>query len=1161
VKCAKCGTENPEGARFCNACGTELAGAGRLEDPSTRIAEFRLVTILFADIVGSTELGQQLGAEMAQGVLDRCLQRVSKAVDEFGGNVARLMGDGLLAFFGAPVSHEDDAERAALAALRMHHSIGEYAGEIRMALQLRIGINTGRVVMGDVGGEALTEYTAMGDPINLAARLQTAAEPGQTLLGENTARLIRHRFELEDRAGLTLKGFQGGVTAFRLVAERLTAEPERGISGLPSPLIGRESERSKLGELVHGLAAGRGAIASVLGEPGIGKSRLLQQVAADTASDDVRWVEGRAYSYAEDQPYGVILDLLGELLHLAPDDTPALLDLKLERGLVPLLGESADDIWPYLAMLLGAPVPTAASATLQGLDASTLNQRIAGAVCRTIEAHAARQPLCLVFDDLHWGDLSSLNLIQTLLLSTETAPILLFLLYRPERDKPCWKLKVKAETDFPHRYVELTLGPLDGASSGELIDSLLQVVSLPEPIRDRICDVSEGNPFFLEELIRDLIEEGQLVRSDGGWTIGQTEAHLRVPDTLEKVVQARLDRLQRDERLTLQAASVIGRQFVFKVLEAISQLDEGLRDCILGLQRADLIRERARIPELEYAFKHVLVQQVTYATLLAAQRKEFHQRTGETLERLFADRLEDLYPMLAYHFREAGDGRAARYSTLAGDAAMKLYANAEAIAQYTQALEILDKDKAPAEDVLHLYLSRGRAFELSGKHHDALNNYEELESLALRRKGRKLELAALIAKGTVYSTPNSAADPAKGKVLSEKALELARGMNDRPAEAKILWNMMLAQKFAGHPADGIPFGEQSLAIAREEGLKEQAAFTLNDLAVHGYVGADRTEDAVRVLVEAQYLWRELGNQPMLADSYASMAVMHFFLGEFDQVIEAARESRKISDAIGNTWGRSYSRWVEGEVYAERGDYALAIETMEECIRLGDQAGFSGASVGTRALLGVRYVELGAFDRAREVCQAALEHAVDNLQAWRSWPLASMSYASLRGGDVEAATVRLDEAKKYPYDTSLFFIEFIVSLAEAELAIAEERPEDALKVVEGFLDRVGGRGQEIHIPDVYELRGRAFVQQGLWEQARQALMEARARAQALGSRRLEWRTAAGLGWVETKLGHTEAAQQHYAIAGQIVEFIAEHAGSAELRRSFLDLPEVRALPQA
>jgi class 3 adenylate cyclase/tetratricopeptide (TPR) repeat protein len=1161
VKCPKCGAENPQGARFCNECGTEIAVVSASGGSADRTAEFRLVTMLFADIVGSTDLGQQMGPEMAQGVFDRCLQRMSQAVDEFGGKVARLMGDGLLAFYGAPIGHEDDAERAALSAMGMHQSIAEYGAEIRTSLRLRVGINTGRVVMGEVGGEALTEYTAMGDPINLAARLQTAADPGETLIGENTARLIRHRFDLEERGGLSLKGFAGPVTAFRLLGERHVPEPERGISGLPSRLIGRQAERSTLGELVQGLAAGRGAIAGVLGEPGIGKSRLIQQVMTDTQDANVRWVEGRAYSYAEDQPYGVILALLRELLHLAPDDTPALLDLKLERGLVPLLGEQAEQVWPYLAVLLGAPVPSSARAALDGLDASTLNQKIAGAVGRTIEAHAVRRPLCLVFDDLHWADLSSLNLIETLLLSTETAPILLFLLFRPERDKPCWKLKVKAETDFPHRYVEVNLGPLDGLSSGMLIDSLLEVASLPEPVRDRICSISEGNPLFLEEIIRDLIDEGQLVRDDGGWMVGKEADHLHVPDTLEKVVQARLDRLQRDERLTLQAASVIGRQFVFKVLEAISQPNAELRDCILRLQRADLIRERARIPDLEYAFKNVVVQQVTYATLLLAQRKEFHWRTGETLERLFADRLEEFYPMLAFHFREAGDERAARYAVLAADAAMKLYANAEAIAQYSQALELIDKDNTPIDELLHPYMSRGRAYELSGRYQEAVANYRELESLALRRNERKAELAALMAITTMYSTPTPVADPPKAIALSEKALAIARDMHDRPAEAKVLWNLMLAHKFGGRPVDGIPFGEESLAIARQEGLKEQAAYTLNDLAVHGYAEEGVMQDAVRVLEEARELWKELGNQPMLADNLGNTAVMYYSLGQFDQALAAAGECRRISEAIGNLWGRSYSRWIEGDIYAERGEYGLAIETMEECIRLGDQAGFLGASVGTRAGLARRYAELGARERAAEVSRAGLERARQNLPAWMAWPLAVQAQLCLQDGERERARKLLAEAGTSASDLSMFFIGFGVCVGEAELAIAEEHTGDALEVLDRYLAQIHERGRTIHAPDILEIRGRALIQQGNWDAARDSLERGLALARDIGSRRLEWRFHLDLSRVEAQRGDDVSAREHLAQAEQIVDYIAQHAGAPDLTRSFLDLPDVKAVTQA
>jgi hypothetical protein len=264
----------------------------------------------------------------------------------------------------------------------MHQALDDYATEVRLPLKLRVGINTGRVVTGDVGGEVLAEYTATGEAINLASRLQSAADAGRSLLGENTARLIRHRFELEAVPPLTLKGFARAITAFNLGPERRVPESARGISGLTSPLVGRETERHRIAESVEGLAVGKGGIASVIGEPGIGKSRILQQAMTDSEGMALRWAEGRAHSYAEDQPYGVILDLLAELLNLAPDDTPALLDLKLERMLVPLLGDSVGEVWPYLAVLIGAPVPARAAGGTDGLEPGVLNQRIIAARSR-----------------------------------------------------------------------------------------------------------------------------------------------------------------------------------------------------------------------------------------------------------------------------------------------------------------------------------------------------------------------------------------------------------------------------------------------------------------------------------------------------------------------------------------------------------------------------------------------------------------------------------------------------------------------------------------------------------------------------------------------------------------------------------------------------------
>jgi len=715
--------------------------------------ERKLITILFADVVGSTALAERLGSETARLILYRCLRQFSEAVDEFGGTVSSLMGDGLMAFFGVPQTYENDPERAVMTAQRIHESIAGYAREIGQPLEVRVGINTGRTVvgeMGEMGGEVRSEHASMGQPaVNMAARLQSAARPGTTVLGESTARMVRYRFQVEPVEALRLKGFEEPVIAYELAGELTQQAPARGIPGLQSALVGRDRELEKLTEMTAGLEAGIGGIAALIGEAGIGKSRLLQESIETYQNGRLRFAKGGAYSHTQDQPFSVILELLAELLDLAADDSPAIMDLKLEAALSPLFEGGLETVWPFLASLLGAPIPPQYADALNGLDPEALNARMIRAVQMLVQRTAARHPLVLSFEDLHWADGVSLKLIESLMLDTEHYPVLLLLLFRSDLDKPVWQLKLIAETHFAHRYLELKLSPLDNNASIEMIKNLLQGINFPDELRETIIEKAQGNPLYVEELIRSLIEEGVLARDGDSWVMCRPASELDVPVSLEKVILARFDRLLPDERVTLQAASVIGRRFTFRVLADMIPTNGSLRNRLVRLQQAGMIRESSRIPELVYIFKHEIVQEVTYSTLLTEQRRRFHRQAVDTLEKLYSDRREEFAASLAQHYAAAGENR------LAIDLFIQAAGRAEAIYAYEEALHYLrraralsdTKDTTPTEQLILLeqladvhYLVREtlNAFQLYRESLDLIQNVVDADIWMVVRLHRKI---------------------------------------------------------------------------------------------------------------------------------------------------------------------------------------------------------------------------------------------------------------------------------------------------------------------------------------------------------------------------------------------------------------------------------------
>lgn len=582
-----------------------------------------------------------------------------------------------------------------------------------------------------------------------------------------------------------------------------------------------------------------------------------------------------------------------------------------------------------------------------------------------------------------------------------------------------------------------------------------------------------------------------------------------------------------------------------------------VRTQLLQLESSGLIELASLQPEIEYLFRHALVQEAAYDSLLRQDRRELHRSVGETLERTYADRLDELAPVLAQHFDAAGEeNRALAYYTRAGNVAAARYANAEAVMHYTRAIE-LGRDSAQTEELCHLFTARGRALELSGQYAEALSSYHELEELATKRGDAAMELAGWVARLTVYAAPTSAGDPAQGEALAERALARARALGDRRAESRVLWSLMLFHEFGGRLDEGIAAGEQSLAIARELDLREQIAYVQND--VHTvYLLTGRIDQARTALLEAQTLWRELGNQPMLTDSLIGLAFLHYLLGQHAEAISLADEAHGLSESIGNLWGQSYSLHALVPLYLDQAELGRAVEVMEECIRLAELAGFMVPLIQTRVELALTYGTLGVPERGLELARIALARTDSLPPSWRLFPLSAIARLQLQCGDLAAAQRTLEEYDAFRGEGDLHpVIGLLRSLSDAELAV--ERQEFARVVAaldEGLepLRQVPGRP---FLARALSLRGTALAGLGRVDEARAVLEEARAVAESIDSRRVLWPTFIALADLAGRRGETDEADRLRDEARKIVHHIAERIPEPALRASFLNTPAARA----
>lgn len=1140
------------------------------------IGERRVVTMLFCDVKGSTAAAEQLDPEEWTEIINGAFEHMIKPVYQYEGTVARLMGDAILAFFGAPIANEDDPQRAVLAGLEIIAGFQRYQEETfaRYGLHIsaRVGINTGLVVVGAVGSDLRMEYTAMGDAINLAARMEQTAEPGTVQIAEATYRLVKPLFEYEELGGIEVKGKTEPVLAYRVVGHRAVDTNMRGIEGMRSPLIGRDREIAALHQVLDKCQQQLGHIVCLTGDAGLGKSRLIGEAHAYWEAQGYagNWQMVSSLSYETSHAYGLFRRLIRRLNQVAVTDAPDVLRQKL----LPMMDYFPEERRPRALQAFESMFGLESESGMAALEGETFKQELYGVLLHIWKRRFADEPTVLVFDDIHWSDPASVDLLIHLLAATETMPLVLVCAFRQDVGGASQLLQSAASQNYAHRYTEIKLSPLTDDEINGVVDGLLTSADLPASLRRSILERATGNPFFVEEMVRGLILSGTVMAEDRQvngrpqrvWRARADAATVDIPDNLQGLLTAHVDRLDDDIRGTLQLASVIGRSFYARVLAQLTTyLADGTQNShppvnkhLRRLLQLQMIQEATRIPEVEYIFRNPMTQEVVYNGILLKRRREFHRWVGLEMESLYADQMAEMAPRLAYHFTQAREHRKAfDYLLMAGDQATRLYAHQEALTHYDQALSLLSSAQAETEQVIQLCSNRGRVLEHMGSYDEALESYETLGRQGREEGNRAMQLQALVLCGTIRSNQNPLSDFAQAEQLAQEGLALAQEMDDKAAEATFHWNLMTMANFRRQPGDdqlAIRHGEHSLALARSLDMRSQMALTLNNLSV-AYFMQGQYELAAAATDEARSLFRDLGDLPMLADSYGQSSYFLLSSGDFAAAEEAARETSQISAAIGNLWNQGVAAVALGSIELERGHLGAALDVFSRAAALEGMAQVQFSYLALEIRLTEVFIVAGSLDIALIHLQRA-QPIVENMPSlWQSWTKALLARIRLLQGDPSLVLAFTEPGPTG--DETMYDITFLSSIwqLQAEVALTQGKIQLAVDLTTRTVSLVDQVNVMLYSPVHRILLAKALWLQGDEAEARQVLAQAGADARHIGSRRTLWPILTlDAEWESDE----QAAQVLRDAARAEIDYIAEHAGTPELRQSFLARPDVAQL---
>ena len=974
MKCPDCGAQHRAGARFCETCGGPLipdrdvaaptpGSASVLPSPLAREGERKQVTILFADVRGSLELLGDRDPEDVRSVLDPVLECMMDAVRRYEGIVNQVMGDGIMALFGAPHAQEDHAIRACYAALGMQESVQRYSEAVRAAhgieIRIRVGLNSGEVVARAMSSDLQMDYTAVGQATHLASRMEQLAQPGSILLTADTLRLAEGYIVVKPLGLTPIKGLGRSLQVYQLIdtgpaRSRLQVREAHGLSRF----VGRDLEVEQLRRAFDRVEAGHGGVVAVVGEPGAGKSRLIYEVAGGRRAGNWLFLDTAALSYGRGTTYLPIVKLLQAYFHIEGRDDPRqIVDTVQER--VVALDEQLRPTIPALLALLEAPVDDPEWAAL---PASRRRRQTLDAITRLLVRESVVRPVCVVVEDLHWIDSETQAVLDELVESLPTARVLLLVSYRPEYEHR-WGGKAV--------YTQIRIDPLTAASADALLDGLLGSDEALRPFKRLLIERTGGNPFFLEECVRALADTGALEGAPGAYRLVRAVTALQVPATVHPVLAARIDRLPPEEKMLLETAAVVGTDVPLALLAAIAEVpEEILHRRLARLRAAELLYPTRLFPDVEYTFRHALIHDVAYTNLLHQRRRALHVKIVQTIEHLAGERLSEHVERLAHHAR-AGElwDKAARYLRQAGAKAFAHSANREAVAWFEQALAALKhvpETPATLADACDLHLGLRNALTLLGDHQRTLMHLREAQAIAERIRDRRR----------------------LGRALSfEVNCLLLLGQHDAAVEVG------RTARAVADELDDVPLRTVTdMYVGR-------AVFHLGD-----YAQAIEIFGAIAAVLTGELARDHLG-VPVLPSVFARSHLVESFaeVGRFDEAARVADDAISIADAVNHPDTLFWAHRAKGLQHLYRGDVERAVPSLERAHFVCRTHDMASSLTRISAELAMAWALAGRLADAVGMIERAVQEA-----SGRKQPITYAKLLQLRG-EVYLLASQVDEA--------------------------------------------------------------------------------------------------------------------------------------------------------